>query len=49
MKAWFKTSELRSRVGVIVDYFVNYIELKDIETGLYHIVHENKVELINNI
>jgi len=48
MKAWFKIHELRSKVGIITDYFINYIELKDVDTGLYHIVHESKVTLINN-
>lgn len=46
MKVWFKVSELRSRVGIITDYYGDYMELKNIETGEYHIVHKGKVELI---
>ena len=46
MEAWFKISELRSKVGIITDHYENYIELKDIDTGEYFIVHESKVEII---
>lgn len=46
MKAWFQVSELKRRVGIITDYYGDYIELKNIETGEYCIVHKNKVELI---
>lgn len=46
MLAWFKISELQSKVGIITDYFVNYIELKEIERGNYYIVHESKVNII---
>lgn len=48
MEAWFKISELRSKVGKITDYFVNYIELRDIDTGKYYIIHESKVTFIKN-
>ena len=46
MKAWFQISELRNKVGIITDHFINYIELKDIKSGEYYIVHESKVKLI---
>jgi hypothetical protein len=46
MKAWFETSELRCRIGIITDHYLNYIELQDMETLEFHIVHESKVELI---
>lgn len=46
IKAWFKISELRSKIGIITDYFIDYIELKDIETGIYYIIYENKVTII---
>jgi len=46
MKAWFKTGELRSLVGIITDYYVDYIELKEIRTGEYFIVHESEVKII---
>ncbi len=45
-KAWFKLSELRMKIGIITDHFQNYIELQDMETLEYFIVHESKVELI---
>ncbi len=48
MLAWFNVSELRKRVGIITDYFVDYIELKEIKTGEYYIVHESKVKIIDN-
>ena len=48
MKAWFKISELRNKIGIITDYFIDYIELKDIESGECYIVHESKVKLILN-
>ena len=46
MKAWFKISELQSKVGIITDYFAEYIELKEVERGNYYIVYESKVTLI---
>jgi len=45
MEAWYKVSELRSLVGIITDYYCEYIELKDIRTNEYIIVHEDKVKL----
>ena len=47
MKAWFKISELQSKVGIITDHFAEYIELKEVERGKYYIVHEDNVTLIN--
>ena len=46
MKAWFKLNELRSKVSIITDYFIDYIELRCVDTGLYYIIHESKVEII---
>lgn len=46
MKAWFKISELQNKIGIITDYFMDYIELIDVEYNNYYIVHESKVELI---
>ena len=56
MEAWFEIHELRRRVGIITDYYNDYnkneckyyLELQDIETNKYYIVHENKVKFINN-
>ena len=46
MEAWYKVHELINKVGIITDYYCEYIELKDVRTGEYHIVHESKVKLI---
>ena len=46
MKVWYQVSELRRLVGIITDVYVNYLEIKDIKTGEYFILHESKVELI---
>lgn len=46
LKAWFKVSELRQKVGIITDYYLNHIELKDIDTGKYYVVHEDLVTFI---
>jgi hypothetical protein len=48
MKAWFRVSELQNKIGIITDYFVDYIELKEVERGEYYIVHESKVKLIES-
>jgi hypothetical protein len=45
-KAWYEIRELRKKVGIITDFYCEYIELKDIKTGEYHLIHEDKVELI---
>ena len=46
MKAWFSPGELRNLVGIITDYYIDYIELKEIRTGEYFLIHESKVEII---
>lgn len=46
-EAWFKVSELRSKVGVITDIYLDYIELQDIDTKEYYIVHKSKVKIID--
>lgn len=46
MKAWFEVKKLKKRVGIITDYFQNYIELRCVETNEYYIVHEDKVKFI---
>ena len=47
-KAWYEEKPLRHRVGFITWYFMDFVELKDKETGNYVIIHESKVYLIKN-
>ena len=47
LKAWIALSDLQQKVGIITDYFGNYIELFCQETNQFYIVHENKVTLID--
>lgn len=44
--AWFKVKERQMKVGRIIDTFLNYIELQEIERGEYYIRHINEIEII---
>ena len=46
MRCWFKISELRCKVGIITDFYIDYVEVQDIETKEYYLVHESKIEII---
>ena len=46
MKVWYEISKLKKRIGIITDVFLDYYEIKDMETGQYIIRHITKVEHI---
>jgi hypothetical protein len=46
MKAWYQSGNLRKRIGEIKDYFDEYVELIDLETGEYVIKHYTEIEII---
>ena len=47
MKAWFEIKPLQKKVGIITDIYLDYYELKCIESGNYYIKHKSLVEIIS--
>jgi hypothetical protein len=47
MKFWYPKGERRNRVGILTDFYDEYVELIDRETGEFTIIHWTKVEYIN--
>jgi hypothetical protein len=46
MKFWYQINRWRYRIGEITDYYGLYVELKDLETGKYVIIHWTLIEPI---
>ena len=46
MKFWYKVNKLRSRIGEITDYYGLYVEIRDLESGEYVIIHWTLIEPI---
>lgn len=46
MKVWYQVGNLRMRIGQITDWFDEYFELIDLETGEYTIKHHTEIEII---
>lgn len=43
IKVWYEIRPLSRRVGYITDYYMDYVEVKDKDTGQYFIKHESKI------
>lgn len=46
MKFWYKSGTLRMRIGRLIEFYDEYLELLDLETGEYIIKHWKEVEYI---
>jgi hypothetical protein len=44
MNFWYLVNPRRYKVGKLINVYANYVELQDIESGEYIIVHESKIE-----
>lgn len=49
MTFWYQAGLLRKRIGKLIDFYDEYLELQDCETGEFVLKHWTNVEYINNL
>jgi hypothetical protein len=46
MKFWYQVNKWRCRIGEITDYYGLYVEIRDLKSGEYVIIHWTLIEPI---